>query len=241
MKQRHAFIRLAALALLSLLLWPGSALAAKNKFKKASVRVEEKPRLTYWVYVPEDAGSGPLPLVLFLHGSAERGDRALSVGLPLMINEGKIEPPSAVYVVPQLADDLGKWNYMEVQLLAMLEKVMGDYPVDESRVTLAGYSLGGNYAWEMAARWPDLFPRVACVCSRVEAGIDPISLLTCDVRVYIGSQDHTVIPDSAIAFEKELEEAGVRAKLFTYAGGHGEAGRHVFEDQTVVDWLCWAE
>jgi predicted peptidase len=242
MQKKRWIIPLLALAAAATLLWPfGATAAVKNKFEKSSVLLDTGPRITYWVYVPENAGDGPLPLVIFLHGSGERRERALVSGLPQAINEDLIVPPPAVYLVPQLPDTPIKWEHLEPHLMTMMERLESEYSIDESKVTLVGFSLGGNYAWEIAARFPDLFPRLACVCSRVPEEKDPLSLLSCDVRVYVGEKDTNVPPDSAIAFASALHDAGVRVGLFSYDGSHSQTVKHVFEDQDVINWLCWAE
>ena len=144
--RKKKMLRLAALGMCLALLWlcAAPAVAAKNRFQKGSVRLEKGPRMYYWVHAPEEESSRGLPLVVYLHGSGERGERALSAGLPSLVNDGLVFP--AVLLVPQLPAR-GSWMSMEKQVMAIMEQVAQEYGTDPERDTLAGFSLGASFGW----------------------------------------------------------------------------------------------
>lgn len=237
--QKKRWLKDTLFLLAALLLLPAGARAARNQFQKASIRVDGGRRITYWVYAPQEEPVPGLPLVVYLHGSGERGERALSGGMPALLNEGKIAVP-AVCLVPQLPQGM-IWGHIESQLLAMMDRVSAAYRTDENRVTLVGASLGANAVWDLAARWPDLFPRAVSVCGRVRQEIQPESLAYCHIRAYVGLKDVSVPPGSAMAFTQALMDAGYEAELFEYDAAHAPTQRKVFSDQQIIDWICWAE
>ena len=78
--------RLIYVLLLAALLLPSPpGLSEKGHFIR-NVRKEPKTgeKITYWVYEPPEVTEG-LPLVIYLHGSSERGENALATSLPLFI------------------------------------------------------------------------------------------------------------------------------------------------------------
>ena len=67
----------------------------------------DKEECAYCVYVPVDYDSEqPLPLILFLHGSGERGSDGLKqtdVGLPRVIRTKGLRPPAQERLTPERA------------------------------------------------------------------------------------------------------------------------------------------
>jgi len=96
------------------------------------------------------------PLLIYLHGRAERG-RDIKViqrvsGWGLTANARK---HNFLLVMPQCDTDArgegkgaGRWKAEDVKLL--LEHVKGEHKIDENRIYLAGYSMGGFGTWAAA-------------------------------------------------------------------------------------------
>lgn len=242
---RKITLFLSLLLCLTAALCPGRALGEKNKFEKRFIRVaKDRPRMSYWVYRPPETQGQRLPLVVYLHGSGERGERALSGSLPALVNssepEAKVIAPPAVYLVPQLPQDM-RWSVLEDQIVAMIRQELAQQQADEARVTLVGFSLGGNYAWELASRHPGLFGRMVSVCGRVEETVEAEAFAGVRVRSYVGLKDTHVPPGTAIAFVEQLQELGFDADVREYDGSHAQTQRWVLQDQGIIDWIAWAE
>ena len=108
------------------------------------------------------------PVILFLHGSGERGDdnlRQLSVGLaPSLERFG--DRYKAIILFPQCRDGQEWYGDMELQALAALEQTIREFHGDRRRVYLTGVSMGGSGAWYLA-RHRRLFAAVAPICGEV--------------------------------------------------------------------------
>jgi predicted peptidase len=114
--------------------------------------------LKYVLFGPEDLSvQDSWPLIIFLHGSGERGDDlelAKKHGLPQYIEAG-YEVPGFV-VVPQCPLDV-LWNDLIDPLDAMLANLLTSYPIDRDRVYLTGFSMGGFGGWQWAISRPERF------------------------------------------------------------------------------------
>ena len=69
---------------------------------------KQKQLIRYWLYAPPDVHPG-MPLVIYLHGSGERGEGALLTSLPLFVKEGIVLCDGAILLVPQMPSDFGQW------------------------------------------------------------------------------------------------------------------------------------
>ncbi|HKC40288.1 MAG TPA: PHB depolymerase family esterase [Gemmatimonadales bacterium] len=125
----------------------------------------------YQVYVPAGYASSSTrwPVILFLHGSGERGANGLvqtNVGLPTAIRTTPERYP-AIVVMPQAPAD-SVWIGAPAQAaMAALDQTAAEFRTDPDRVYLTGLSLGGNGAWNLAYQFPRRFAALAPVCAFV--------------------------------------------------------------------------
>jgi beta-galactosidase len=124
----------------------------------------------YQVYVPRSYDPAtPWPVVLFLHGSGERGDdglRQTQVGLGSAIRWNPDRYP-AIVVMPQSPADSNWHGDPADAALAALDSALLEFSTDPERVYLTGMSRGGNGAWYLAYHHPDRFAAVVPVCGYV--------------------------------------------------------------------------
>ncbi len=124
-------------------------------------------RLRYRTWRSVDARcKARLPVVLFLHGSGERGgdNRAqVSVGLgPTLLRHPPEWPLLAVF--PQLPDGASWRDDHAAAAMRVLEDACASAGGDATRVALTGLSRGGYGVWELANRWPGRFKALVPLC-----------------------------------------------------------------------------
>jgi len=123
----------------------------------------------YVVYVPKEYdGSKAMPVILFLHGSGERGDDGLQsaqIGLGAAI-EANPDRFHALVVLPQATKTWASDSDDSRAALAALDEVIAAYKVDPNRQILTGLSMGGSGAFSIAAAYPDRFAAVVPICGR---------------------------------------------------------------------------
>ncbi|MES2693018.1 MAG: PHB depolymerase family esterase, partial [Verrucomicrobiota bacterium] len=110
------------------------------------------------------------PVLLFLHGSGERGSEVWAVtkhGPAKLVHE-PAESPAAklltenfIVVSPQCPS--GTWWDTD-GLLGLLDEVIAAQRVDTTRVYLTGLSMGGYGAWDLGLAYPERFAALVPVC-----------------------------------------------------------------------------
>src|SRR5258708_27315142 len=115
----------------------------------------------YQVFVPANfTQKKTWPVVLFLHGSGERGDDGLiqtDVGIGHAIRLSNSRLPFIV-VMPQCRKEkIWGDSAMQAQALAALDATIKEFHGDRNRVYLTGLSMGGYGTWEIAATHPGRF------------------------------------------------------------------------------------
>ncbi|MCC6747088.1 MAG: hypothetical protein IT371_05470 [Deltaproteobacteria bacterium] len=99
------------------------------------------------------ASPGPVPLVLFLHGAGGNGEsvaRAESL-------QAVADRLGALLVAPT-SDGTCDWNSFEEcmsQVVLLVPLLKRRYPIDDDRVVLTGFSMGGRGSLSVAATYPE--------------------------------------------------------------------------------------
>lgn len=189
-----------------------------------------------WVWLPPGYAQRRerWPLVVFLHGSGERGTDLEKVkvhGPPKLIAQGASWP--CITVSPQLEDG-ARWN--PERLHRLLQALQDRLHVDRQRCTATGLSLGGHGVWHWATAYPGDLAAIAPVCgygdpARVAA------LRRVPVRAYHGDQDRVVLLAPHQACIDALRAAGGVASLTVYPGVGHDAWTPAYNDPGLLPWL----
>jgi len=114
------------------------------------------------IQVPSTNRTGPLPLLVFLHGATQNGAGILRRIGPAAdaLGIAVLAPDSRGQTWDAVTDGFGE----DVTFLnRALEFVLDRLPVDPARLTVGGFSDGASYALSLGLANGDLFPRVvAC-------------------------------------------------------------------------------
>ncbi len=143
----------------------------------------------YRVFVPNGwTARRHWPVVLFLHGSGERGNdnRAqLSQGLPPWLSQHG-SGFAAVVVIPQ-APDGTHWNgEVEQFALRALNRSIRAWHGDRHRLYLTGLSMGGYGAWQIALDHPGMFAAAAIICGGIQHPNDSDKLYVMGIPASVG-------------------------------------------------------
>ena len=210
----------------------------------------------YVVYVPENWSPNQLwPVILFLHGSGERGSEGMDetqIGLPQAIRLHPERWPFVV-VMPQVPFNHHHWTDSDMMAMAIgaLNDEVKEFHGDPDRTYLTGLSLGGYGAWELAKNYPRHWAAIAISSSGIFWSYSPDrwreqSTLPAEyahavgrtpIWLFHGSEDSTVVPrQSEIMFDAVKAENG-HIRLWEYQGLHHDCWTRAFNEPELPRWL----
>lgn len=193
--------------------------------------------LRYLLYLPQgynDDTTKHWPLMLFLHGSGERGDDLDKVkvhGPPKLVAAGKQFP--FIIVSPQCPD--GEW-WVPQQLSDLLDSVSAQYRVDADRVYLTGLSMGGYGTWELATEYPDRFAAIAPICGVGDArDVERIKHLP--VWAFHGGKDPTVPLEADQKVVDALKQVDDDVKFTVYPDAGHDSWTVTYDNPELYTWF----
>ena len=193
----------------------------------------------YAIYVPEGYdGQKTFPVVMFLHGSGERGDDGIAcaqVGLgPAILNRPGGWPMIAIF--PQAKDTWEGGSRDSLAAVEALDEVVKHYKTDPSRIYLTGLSMGGKGSWDLAAKEKDRFAAVVPICGSAHTG-SLINLTKIPIWGFVGDADGDPLHIGMRITVEVLRSLGANPRYTEYRGvGHNSWDR-AYHDPALLDWL----
>jgi predicted peptidase len=196
-----------------------------------------------------------VPIVLFLHGAGERGDKnkeQLTVGLPVLINSiiaAKNYP--CILIVPQcpvnqkwVDTDWTKKSHLmalnmawplngAVQLLDSL--VRNNLFIDTNRVYLTGISMGGFGTWELVQRFPKKFAAVIPICGGGDTSRAK-SIVNTPIWAFHGRKDKLVPVSRTLDMIKAINNSKLAKCTIIEKEGH-LCWNTTYKNSALIKWL----
>ena len=221
---------------ITLLLLAFSSFAAAQEIKaEFNKQVKIQKNLSYILDYPKDTKS-KIPLIVFLHGSGERGSN-----LEIVKNHSPftyknlIKEPVAI-LAPQCPENTW-WDTDAVYFL--IKEISEKYKIDKDRIYLTGLSMGGWGTLKLAGEHPEMFAAVAAVC----APTDRVMLATVDnyknlnIKLFHGGMDDVVLPENAFNFYQKLHPVNPKAELTIFPNDNHNSWDSTYSDQKLYDWM----
>lgn len=221
---------------ITLLLLAFSSFAAAQEIKaEFNKEVKIQKNLSYILDYPKDTKS-KIPLIVFLHGSGERGSN-----LEIVKNHSPftyknlIKEPVAI-LAPQCPEN-SWWDTDAVYFL--IKEISEKYKIDKDRIYLTGLSMGGWGTLKLAGEHPEMFAAVAAVC----APTDRVMLATVDnykdlnIKLFHGGMDDVVLPENAFNFYQKLHPVNPKAELTIFPNDNHNSWDSTYSDQKLYDWM----
>lgn len=204
-----------------------------GSFKK---KIEVTVNTNYLIYFPigYNKSKKKWPLMIFLHGSGERGnnlDLVKTHGPPKLVKNGKEFP--FILVSPQTPQNLW-WN--ADFLNALLEVITSKYKVDMNRIYLTGLSMGGYGTWDLAEKYPHWFAAIAPICG---AG-NPF--LACNIKdiptwVFHGAKDKVVPIEKSKEMVNAIKKCGGNPKFTIYPEAGHNSWTKTYNNPDLYKWF----
>ena len=194
-----------------------------------------KVQMKYLVYLPKDYDQkDSWPVLLFLHGSGERGDNLDLVkvhGPPKLIAGGKQFP--FIVVSPQCPKEQ---SWEPFKLTALLDEIGEKYKVDQDRIYVTGISMGGFGTWALASHSPNRFAAIVPICG----GGDPSRakrIAHIPAWVFHGGKDPTVPVENSKKMVEALKKNGGDPKFTIYSEAGHDSWTQAYNTPELYEWL----
>lgn len=210
----------------------------------------------YQVYVPENWNEHTSwPVILFLHGSGERGSEGMDetqIGLPQAIRLHPDRWPFIV-VMPQVPFGHRHWTDPDMMQMALaaLDQDTKEFHGDRDRTYLTGLSLGGYGVYELVRYNPHRFAAIVPVSGGVfwsykpdrwrESSILPgeyaRAIGRTPIWIFHGADDNVVSAKQAALMYDALKTAGGNVRYWEYAGWRHNAWDKAYANPDLPRWL----
>lgn len=188
----------------------------------------------YQVFVPAQQGDGKRPVIVFLHGSGERGrdnQAQVKVGIGAYVRAHMDDFP-AIVVFPQ-APEGSEWNQNASMVFAQVDAATREFGGDPRRTYLTGLSMGGFGTWDLALREPERFAALVPICgglvapgrpsmtvASVAGAGDPYAAAAAQLKevpawIFHGAKDDLVLPEYSRRMYAALRAAGASDVHYT--------------------------
>ncbi|AKA35892.1 alpha/beta hydrolase-fold protein [Flagellimonas lutaonensis] len=250
-----------AFCLIIALLTTALAMSQEPSPYKKKVFESERGTMPYRLLLPEDYdATKKYPLVLFLHGSGERGndnEAQLVHGSGLFLKEDVRKKYPAIVVFPQCAandswakvDVKGEWGNREfvffddaepTRAMELLEELIDylkdQYPIDSKRMYVGGLSMGGMGTFELVRRNPRTFVAAFPICGGANPEIAK-KLRKTAWWVFHGKADNVVPPKYSTQMVRALEDVGAEVRYSLYPDVGHDSWTNTFAEPDLLSWL----
>jgi predicted peptidase len=233
------------------------SLFEKKEFVSANGNV-----LPYRILYPENYDSTKkYPVVLFLHGSGERGndnEKQLTHGAQLFLKEENRKKFPAIIIFPQCPEDSywastkidrGEQPYKIefdytvtptwplVAANALVKKISKEEGVDQTRIYIGGLSMGGMGTFESVFRYPGLYAAALPICGGGDAKKYDKRIMSTAFWVFHGSADAVVDVKLSKEMVVKLKKIKAKVKYSEYPGVNHNSWDNAFAEPDFMSWM----
>ncbi|TDW99259.1 carboxylesterase family protein [Dinghuibacter silviterrae] len=232
------------------------ASAQVSRFSANNFVDENGDTLRYRLLFPDANRFRKYPLVIFLHGSGERGsdnEAQLQWGVMNFATDQNMLAHPAIVVAPQcparqswanvsqdkasgtltLNPEPAKPMALVIKLIAQLVQTL---PVDTDRIYITGLSMGGYGTYDAIERYPHLFAAAVPVCGGGDV-TRAASIAHIPMWIFHGAEDPAVNPLYSLQMLDALTKAGAHPGFTMYPEVGHFSWLGAYSDQLLMEWL----
>lgn len=209
-----------------------SAQELKAEFKK---EIKKEKQISYILDYPENA-KGKVPLMVFLHGSGERGNDLEKVKAHSPFTyKNLIKEPVAI-LAPQCPENVW-WDTEAVYFL--IKDIQQKYKIDESRIILTGLSMGGWGSLKLAMEHPEVFSSVVAVCPPVDRlmKVRAEQYRDLPMKLFHGGNDDIVSPMNSIEIYQAIKQVNKNIELTIFPDDNHNSWDSTYSDPALYEWM----
>lgn len=229
-----------------------------NSFSQSSLFSYEKyinidgDTLNYRQLISDYDPISKYPLVIFLHGSGERGndnESQLKWGVMNFASDQNMKMHPSIVIAPQCPKNMSWGNFsnedMSLQpsptepmklLMELINEAILKLPVDTNRIYITGLSMGGFGTYDAITRYPGLFAAAVPVCGGGDV-TKATSIAHIPMWIFHGALDAAVTPVLSQIMVKALTEAGAHPGFTQYPETGHFSWIAAYSDTMMMEWL----
>jgi predicted peptidase len=194
------------------------------------------------------------PVVIFLHGSGERGNNntdQLKNGALNFATESNRKNYPCYMIAPQCAKgynwmdtDWKKTSHIQTpkptvylaRVMLLLDSLINKLNIDTNRIYITGLSMGGFGVWDAISRWPYKFAAAVPVCG---GGDTTKAELIKDIPIWAfhGANDIRVLTDNSRFMIENIRKAGGKPKYTEYPDTGHDSWVKAYAETEMFKWL----
>lgn len=209
--------------------------AQKDSVGKAKIEIVQKQELGYALHIPSDIKEKK-PLLVFLHGSGERGNDIEKVKVHGPFKYLKNHELDCYILAPQCPEN-EYWN--EEVLYQLILKIQRENNIDSKRIYLTGLSMGAWGAWNLAFAHPETFAALVPIAGFVDRVpmIEDCKIKAIPIRIFHGLLDNVVDVNYSITIYKKLKSCNTDVQLTIFDDAGHDSWSKVYDNPEIYDWM----
>lgn len=176
------------------------------------------------------------PLLIFLHGSGEKGTNLEKVKLHGPLKYIQNNTIDAFILAPQCPEN----EYWESESLHLLiQKIIKENNIDNNRIYLTGLSMGAWGAWNLAFAHPETFAALVPICGFVDRVpmIENCKIANIPTRIFHGLMDNVVDANYSISIYKKLKPCSKDIELTLFDDANHDSWTRVYNNSAIYEWM----
>lgn len=187
------------------------------------------------VHLPIDFRERNWPVIVYLHGSAQRGAPANELRKTALAKHLAGQPTFPFIVVsPQLAPNATKWDASAVH--ALLDEVLPNLPIQGHKIYASGTSIGGSGVWRLAFKRPSRFAAIAPVAT-AERLRHACRIRQTPVWAFHNALDESFPATNDTKLVGAINRCGGTAKMTLYQRTGHDAWTETYSNPALYDWF----
>lgn len=235
---------------------------ALNVYEKREFVLGEGKVLPYRILYPLNYDrTKKYPVILFLHGSGERGndnEKQLIHGARLFIKDENRQNFPAIVIIPQCPES-SYWAATKIDrtkqplkiefdytsepswpLVAaneLVKKIAKEEAVDQTRIYITGLSMGGMGTFESVYRYPELYAAALPICGGGNTTAYDERVKNTSFWVFHGAADAVVDVNLSRQMVERLKALKVKVNYSEYPGVNHNSWDNAFAEPDYLKWM----
>jgi len=230
--------------------------AQPSRFSVEHFISDKGDTLNYRQLFPDSDPGRKYPLVIFLHGSGERGDdndAQLKWGVMNFATDEMMSMYPAFVIAPQCPtgstwSNVSRSNNNRLMVLqaepskpmallyGLIQKMKQNASIDTNRIYITGLSMGGYGTFDAIERYPNLFAAAMPVCG---GGDTSRAATIAHIPMWIvhGAEDAAVNPLNSVDMLQALMKAGAHPGFSIYPETGHFSWLAAYNNKLAIEWL----